>query len=310
MRNSLLAVITLAVLATSHARAQAPAAPHNIVLFVADGLRFRMVDDSTAPTMAALAREGVTLRNSHSVFPTFTTANASAMATGHMLGDTGDFSNVIYTGAAIPSAANSVTPFLESDPILADVDERFSGNYLDEDTILKLARDKGYSTAAVGKVGPTLIFDHTKDGRAHTIIVDDQTGTDKGVPLSAQISDRLKAAGLALAAPPRGANGKFGNMSTPGTLSANIEQQDYRSFSYSGRAIPMAPSTIRATASIPSSPASMGRPRLPPSATPTTIWRVSATACARSGSLRRPTSSPSPITASRPLPKRAPPVQP
>jgi len=227
MRNSLLAVITLAVLATSHARAQAPAAPHNIVLFVADGLRFRMVDDSTAPTMAALAREGVTLRNSHSVFPTFTTANASAMATGHMLGDTGDFSNVIYTGAAIPSAANSVTPFLESDPILADVDERFSGNYLDEDTILKLARDKGYSTAAVGKVGPTLIFDHTKDGRAHTIIVDDQTGTDKGVPLSAQISDRLKAAGLALAAPPRGANGKFGNMSTPGTLSANIEQQDY-----------------------------------------------------------------------------------
>ncbi|MBV8320386.1 MAG: hypothetical protein JO049_06895, partial [Hyphomicrobiales bacterium] len=37
--------------------AQAPAAPpHNIVLFVADGLRFRMVDDRTAPTMAAIAR--------------------------------------------------------------------------------------------------------------------------------------------------------------------------------------------------------------------------------------------------------------
>jgi hypothetical protein len=227
MRKLLLAVTTLAALATSNADAQAPTAPHNVVLFVADGLRFRMVDDSTAPTMAALAREGVTLRNSHSVFPTFTTANASAMATGHMLGDTGDFSNVIYTGVEIPSAANSVAPFLESDPILADVDERFSGNYLDEETILKLARDKGYSTAAVGKVGPTLIFDHTKDGRAHTIIVDDQTGSDKGVPLSAEISDRLKAAGLELAPPPRGANGKFGSMSTPGTLSANVEQQDY-----------------------------------------------------------------------------------
>ena len=32
--------------------------PHNVVLFVADGLRYRTVDDLTAPTMAAIAREG------------------------------------------------------------------------------------------------------------------------------------------------------------------------------------------------------------------------------------------------------------
>ena len=70
--------------------AQTPTArPHNVVLFIADGLRFRMVDDNTAPTMAALARQGVSLRNSHALFPTFTMANASGMATGHMLGDTG-----------------------------------------------------------------------------------------------------------------------------------------------------------------------------------------------------------------------------
>jgi hypothetical protein len=29
------------------------------------------------------------------VFPTFTTANASAFATGHHLGNTGDYSNAI-----------------------------------------------------------------------------------------------------------------------------------------------------------------------------------------------------------------------
>jgi membrane-anchored protein YejM (alkaline phosphatase superfamily) len=58
--------------------AQAPTArPHNVVLFIADGLRFRMVDDNTAPTMAAMARHGVALRNGHSLFPTFTMANAS-----------------------------------------------------------------------------------------------------------------------------------------------------------------------------------------------------------------------------------------
>jgi hypothetical protein len=212
----------------SAAFAQAPASrPHNVVLFVADGLRFRMVDDSTAPTMAAIAREGVSLRNSHALFPTFTTANASAMATGHMLGDTGDFSNTIYTGFEVPGAGNSLTPFLENDPVLADVDEHFSGNFLDEATILKFARDQGYSTASVGKIGPALIFDHTKRSGTHTILIDDATGSAKGVPLSAEMIDRLKTANLPLAAPPRGANGNPGNMTTPGTLTPNIVQQDY-----------------------------------------------------------------------------------
>src|SRR6516164_1956788 len=76
--------------------------PHNVVLFIADGLRFRMVDDTTAPTMAAIARQGVSFRNGHALFPTFTMANASGMATGHMLGDTGTFSNTIYTGFEVP----------------------------------------------------------------------------------------------------------------------------------------------------------------------------------------------------------------
>ena len=221
------AVAMLAAIAASEAMAQTASRPHNVVLFVADGLRARMVDDTTAPTMAALARDGVSLRNSHSLFPTFTTANASAMATGHMLGDTGDFSNTIYAGFEVVNARNSSTPFLESDPVLADVDEHFAGNYLDEATILKLARDKGYSTASVGKVGPALIFDHTERTGAHTILVDDATGSDKGIPLSPEMSDRLKAAGLPLVTPARGANRNFGTMNTPGTLTANIAQQDY-----------------------------------------------------------------------------------
>ena len=80
------------------------ARPHNVVLFIADGLRARMVDDHLTPTMAAIARDGVNLRNSHALFPTFTMANASGMATGHLLGDTGTFSNTIYTGFEVPGA--------------------------------------------------------------------------------------------------------------------------------------------------------------------------------------------------------------
>src|SRR5580704_9577359 len=205
----LLPVLGTAMLSflTTAAFAQAPAnRPHNVVLFVADGLRFRMVDDNTAPTMAAIARDGVSLRNSHSLFPTFTTANASGMATGHMLGDTGDFSNTIYAGFEVPGAGNTLTPFLESDAVLGDVDEHFAGNHLDEATILKLARDKGYSTASIGKIGPALIFDPTERSGEQTILVDDATGSPKGIPLSADVTQRLQAANLPLATPSRGAN--------------------------------------------------------------------------------------------------------
>jgi hypothetical protein len=224
----ILGTMVLSATLASSAFAQAPTPqPHNIVLFVADGLRFRMVDDTTAPTMAAIGREGVSLRNSHALFPTFTTANASGMATGHMLGDTGDFSNTIYAGFQVPGAGNTLTPFLENDAVLGDVDEHFFGNYLDEATILKLARDKGYSTASIGKIGPALIFDPTERSGAQTILIDDATGTPKGIPLSAEVTQRLQTANLPLVAPSRGANGAAGNMTTPGTLAANVVQQDY-----------------------------------------------------------------------------------
>src|SRR5664279_2459924 len=167
--------------------------PHNVILFVPDGLRALIVTPQTAPAMAEVRDKGVNFRNSHSLFPTFTTANASAMATGHYLGDTGDFSNTIYTGYPVEAAGGTVTPFLESDPVLHDVDEHFGGDYLNEETVLKMARAKGYSTAAMGKVGPTLIFDHTDRADRpglHSVVIDDSTGDKNGVPLS----DEMKAA--------------------------------------------------------------------------------------------------------------------
>lgn len=220
-----LALATVSVLALGRAEAAEPA--HNVILFVPDGLRAVMVAPETAPTMAALRDQGVDFKNSHSLFPTFTTPNASAMATGHYLGDTGDFSNTIYAGYPVPGAGNSVTPFLESDPVLGDVDEHFSGDYLDEVTLLEAARKAGLSTATIGKLGPALIMDPTERTGKFTIVVDDQTGTDKGIPLSPELVDGLKAAGLAVQTPGRGDNGKPGDAKTPGTSSANVTQQAY-----------------------------------------------------------------------------------
>ena len=93
-----------------------------------------------------------------------------------------------------------------------------------------MARAKGYSTAAIGKLGPTLIFDHTDkigaDG-LHSIVIDDSTGGKDGVPLSDEMKAALTKAGLPLATPSRGDNGKAGDAKTPGTTVPNTAQQAY-----------------------------------------------------------------------------------
>src|SRR5580698_6938450 len=96
---------------------------HNVIIFVADGLRRGSVNAADMPTFLKVREAGVDFRNSHSVFPTFTTANASVIATGHGLGDTGDYSNYIYPGTWLAkpdatSTSGSVAPFLENDEVL------------------------------------------------------------------------------------------------------------------------------------------------------------------------------------------------
>ena len=221
--------------------------------------------------MAEVRDRGVNFKNSHSMFPTFTTANASAMATGHYLGDTGDFSNTIYTGYPVAPAGGTVTPFLEADPVILDADEHFGGDYLNEETILKMARAKGFSTAALGKLGPTLIFDHTDkigaDG-IHSIVFDDATGeqkrraavgrdqgrADQGRPCR---SPRRRAARTARPAMPRRrarwyripSSRLTSSMSPPRWCCRYSRRATSRSYWCSGRAIPTAASTTTATAS-------------------------------------------------------------
>ncbi|WP_375454370.1 alkaline phosphatase family protein [uncultured Methylobacterium sp.] len=207
--------------------ASAAERPRNVILFVPDGLRAGMVSPETAPAMAALRDAGVNLANSHALFPTFTTANASGMATGHHLGDTGDFSNTIYTAKPIAAQNGTVTPFVENDAVLGELDAGFNGDWLGEETVLHAAAKAGISTAAIGKVGPTLIFDHLGRTGAPTIVVDDETGSARGIPFSAEMRDLLARNGLPAAAPARGENGKAGDATTPGTLVANVAQQAY-----------------------------------------------------------------------------------
>jgi arylsulfatase A-like enzyme len=214
MRLALIAALCGSALAAAAEEAR------NVILFVPDGLRSEMVTPETAPNLARLARDGVYFANSHSLYPTFTTANASALATGHYLGDTGDFANTLYAGFAVPSAHDSVTPFIENDAVLADLDRHFGGNYLGEVTVLEQAAASGFNVAAIGKLGPTLIFAHTLRDAANkgVVIIDDRTGQSDGVPLPSWLSERMT---LNDRTPSRGDNGY------EGTLSPNLQQLAY-----------------------------------------------------------------------------------
>ena len=253
------------------------------------------------------------------------------MATGHYLGDTGDFSNTIYTGYPLEAVGGTVVPFLENDAVLSSVDEHFGGDYLNEETLLKLAREKGYSTAAMGKLGPTLIFDHTdRADRAglHSIVIDDSTGNKAGVPLSDEMKDALTKAGLPLATPSRGENGKAGDAKTPGTLMPNTAQQAYFADVATKVVLPMFKARNKPfvlvfwsrdpdgsqhntgdslnTLTLPGSTAQL---RWPASRTLTTIWRNCARRSTISAFPPPPTSSSPPITVSQRFPRRAKPVR-
>jgi hypothetical protein len=197
----------------------------NLILFVPDGLRSHIVDDTHAPNLAKLRKEGVDFRNSHSLFPTFTTANASALATGHGLGDTADFSNTIFVGFPVNAASGTYTPFLEDDAVLREVTKHFGGNYLGHESIMALADRADFATAAIGKVGPIGIQSLGALNGSRTLIVDDTTGSISGPPLAYEWSHAMTESGLPFPMPSRMANGK--SAATPGALAPNYAQQQY-----------------------------------------------------------------------------------
>jgi hypothetical protein len=238
--------------------------------------------------LAAVRDQGVNFREPHSLLPTFTMPTSSGLSTGHHLGDTGTYSNTVFTGYPVGPANNSVTPFIENDAVLGDIDEHFAGNYVNEEAVMKAARERGFSTAAIGKVGPILMFDHTERSGRSTIIVNDATGTPGGIPLADEVKAAITAAGLPLAAPSRRDNGKTGNFNTPGTTVANLAQQRYFVDVATKVFLPMFKARNRpfvlvlwsrdpdgtqhnqATGSTRLPPVSTERPPRPPSETPTT----------------------------------------
>ena len=112
--------------------------------------------------------------------------------------------------------------------MLAEIDDHFDDNYLNEETILKLARAKGYGTAGDRQARADTGFSITPRAPAHTRSFSTtrparrracrypKTSRRRSPPRACR-SRRQDAATMASA----------GDAKTPGTTVANIEQQNY-----------------------------------------------------------------------------------
>ena len=78
----LLALLACFLPATLPGETKSTPGDRHVVVVVWDGMRPDFVTERNAPTLWKLAREGVTFRRHHSVYPTTTNVNGAAIATG------------------------------------------------------------------------------------------------------------------------------------------------------------------------------------------------------------------------------------
>jgi predicted AlkP superfamily pyrophosphatase or phosphodiesterase len=121
------------------------------VVVVWDGMRPDFVSEQNTPTLWKLAREGVTFRNHHAVYPSATMVNGTAMVTGDYPGKSGILANHVYRADINPRHAVDV----ELQSIVQKGDELSGGKYISAPTIAELVRPVGAGSviAAAKTVG-------------------------------------------------------------------------------------------------------------------------------------------------------------
>src|SRR5437764_7424473 len=117
-----------------------PAKPErHVVVVVWDGMRPDFVTEQNTPTLWKLAREGVTFRNHHAVYPSATMVNGTAMVTGVYPGNSGIIANHVYRPDIDPHHAVDV----ELRSTVKKADELSGGKYIAAPTIAELVQRSG-----------------------------------------------------------------------------------------------------------------------------------------------------------------------
>ena len=150
----------LFLIVCSSAAAVLPAKPErHVVVVVWDGMRPDFVTEQNTPTLWKLAREGITFRNHHAVYPSATMVNGTAMVTGIYPGKSGIIANHVYRPDIDPHHSIDV----ELPAVVKKGDEVSGGKYILVPTIAELVQHAGGRTVIASAKTVGLLLDRQAD---------------------------------------------------------------------------------------------------------------------------------------------------
>jgi predicted AlkP superfamily pyrophosphatase or phosphodiesterase len=142
------------------AAAVIPAKPErHVVVVVWDGMRPDFVTEQNTPTLWKLAREGITFRNHHAVYPSATMVNGTAIVTGVYPGKNGIIANHVYRPDIDPHHSIDV----ELPAVVKKGDEVSGGKYILVPTIAELVQHAGGRTVIASAKTVGLLLDRQAD---------------------------------------------------------------------------------------------------------------------------------------------------
>jgi predicted AlkP superfamily pyrophosphatase or phosphodiesterase len=140
--------------------APAAAQPH-VVVVVWDGMRPDCVTEEDAPTLWKLAKGGIIFRNHHSVYPSATNVNGTALVTGAYPGRSGIIANRVYQ----PEIDNQKSIDVENPEVVKKGDALSGGKYVAFPTIAELVRAAGRQTVTATAKTVGLLQDRHFDSK-------------------------------------------------------------------------------------------------------------------------------------------------
>ena len=150
----------LFLIVCSSGAAVVPAKPErHVVVVVWDGMRPDFVTEQNTPTLWKLAREGITFRNHHAVYPSATMVNGTAMVTGVYPGKSGIIANHVYRPDIDPHHSIDV----ELPAVVKKGDEVSGGKYILVPTIAELVQHAGGRTVIASAKTVGLLLDRQAD---------------------------------------------------------------------------------------------------------------------------------------------------
>src|SRR5437588_5725524 len=122
--------------------AATPSQDRHVVVVVWDGMRPDFVNEQNTPALWKLAQSGVTFRNHHSVFPSATIVNGTAINTGVYPNRSGILANHDYR----PEIGAKKSIDVENVAVVRKGDEVSGGKYLGVPTIAEVVQQSGGTT--------------------------------------------------------------------------------------------------------------------------------------------------------------------